>query len=211
MRKSEIGTLILFASLLICDKTAFANLTDGTAPPEAATYGNDSRVQIEQSLQNIAADHTSTVATSDQNNNDSAVGAAFSIDATAADFLQASGILNTLTDGSVPNWIMSLAINRRSQIDGSFDDAIGLHRLLDSGGIVITLRDPHRGGGAVTVGINSSGQIVGNVYNLIGDRGFSERPRIAEAREPSAFPFLAGCVPVFALVFLRRRKRGRKR
>jgi hypothetical protein len=211
MKRSEIATLVLSAGFLICDRTAFANLTDGSAPPEAATYRNDSRVQIEQSLQNIAADHTSTVGTSDQNNNDSAVAAAFSIDGTAADFLQASGILHTLTDGSVPNWIMGPAINRRSQIDGSFDDATGQHDLLDSGGIVVTLRDPHRGGGAVTVGINSNGQIVGNVYSLIGDRSLSERPRIAEAREPSAFPFLAGCVPVVALVLLRRRKRGRNR
>lgn len=206
MKRLGIGALILFGMLLICEKASLANLTDSSPKLEAATYGIDDRVPIEQFLREI---DTAGAANTEIDAGNQTGGHFFEAKADGVHDTAAS--LTAFNDGSVPNWIAMLAFNHRNRSEKSFDDASGRHGFLDSGGTVVTLTDPRDGGGTVTIGINSNGQIVGNVYDWTHARGFLPKPRIADTPEPNALPLLGGCLSALAIAFHRKRNRSRYR
>jgi hypothetical protein len=181
--------------VLIGGKAAWANIT-------SAIDDFDGRLTIED---------PSTVGNSSQqiDADGQSVGYFFDITITGASGLQdAVRMFSALNGAGFPNWILTLAMNDHKQIEPYFDDATGWHGFLDQEGTVVTFSDPKGGGGTISIGINSYGQIVGNVYDWKRGRGLPDMPRLSEASEPKALPFLAGCLP-FVVVMALRRKRKR--
>lgn len=182
----------MIGMVLIGGKAALANITD-------AIDDFDGRITIVD---------PSTAGNSSQQIDADGQSVGYFFDITGADGLQdAARMFSTLNGAGFPNWIMTLGIKDRKQIEPYFDDAAGWHGFLDREGTVVTLSDPRGGGGTISIGINSYGQIVGNVYDWKRGRGLPIMPRLSEASEPKALPFLAGCLPFIVVMALRRRRK----
>ena len=122
-------------------------------------------------------------------------------------FLDTAETPNTIDYSSTINWIFTIDIAPGKPNEGSFDDASGPYGFLDTRGTVVTLNFLRAGGGTMTIGINSNGQIVGNCYDCTAARRLTARDGLAPVPEPNTFLFLAGCLATLAMIFRKLNRR----